>query len=325
MPKTASKGPVQVQTAFRFAPHVIVFPLVIVLALPVLRRALVSWNYWWYGPSYAQVTLVMDEFRPNSGSPYITGHFEGETEPRGLVGLERDGRQLVKAMPTLEFAPGAPVKVWYSPKAPNTVYFGEEANVVPVQVHPELPGGGAFAGWFFAELGVLYVAMWLTTWVYRRFYYESGTLPVRRSGSTVNMPTQLHNVRAMAEEYTDAWCSHDPDAVASFYAKDGSLAINGGQPAIGRPAIAAAAQSFMTAFPDLQVALDNVVQRGDRFVYSWTLTGVNSGPGGMGYPVKISGTETWRLNDDGDIVESQGRYDQADYDRQVRLGPAART
>ena len=76
----------------------------------------------------------------------------------------------------------------------------------------------------------------------------------------------------------------------------------------------------MTAFPDLEVTLDNLVDRGDRFVYSWTLTGTNSGPGGMGYPVKISGTETWRLNGDGDIVESQGRFDQADYDRQVKLG-----
>jgi hypothetical protein len=40
----------------------------------------------------------------------------------------------------------------------------------------------------------------------------------------------------------------------------------------------------------------------------------------MGYPLKISGTDMWRLNSDGDIVESQGRFDQADYDRQVKLG-----
>jgi uncharacterized protein (TIGR02246 family) len=124
----------------------------------------------------------------------------------------------------------------------------------------------------------------------------------------------------MAEEYTDAWCRHDAAGVASYYAPDGSLTINRGQPSKGRDAIAAAAQEFMTAFPDLRVEMRNVVQRGDRFVYSWTLTGTNSGPGGMGYPVKISGDETWAIDNDGRIVESQGRFDQADYDRQVKLG-----
>jgi predicted ester cyclase len=124
----------------------------------------------------------------------------------------------------------------------------------------------------------------------------------------------------MAEEYSAAWCNRDAGAVASFFAPEGSRTINGGRPAKGREAIAASAQELMTGFPDLEVTLDNLVDRGDRFVYSWTLNGTNSGPGGMGYPLKISGTDMWRLNSDGDIVESQGRFDQADYDRQVKLG-----
>jgi hypothetical protein len=92
MPTGRKPGAVTVQTSFRFAPHVLVFPLVILITLPVLRELLVSWNYWWYGPSYRQVTYVMDEFRPNGGSPYIAGHFEGETDQYNLVGLERAGR-----------------------------------------------------------------------------------------------------------------------------------------------------------------------------------------------------------------------------------------
>jgi len=317
MPTGRKPGAVTVQTSFRFAPHVLVFPLVILITLPVLRELLVSWNYWWYGPSYRQVTYVMDEFRPNGGSPYIAGHFEGETDQHNLVGLERAGRQLVKALPSLAFSPGATVPVWYSPAAPMTVYFGEEANLIPVAAQPALPGAGTFATYLAAEAVIVCLAMWLTSWIFRKAYYHSGTLPVHSIGNPL---TRLDNVRSMAEEYTAAWCSRDAGAVASFFAPEGLLTINGGRPATGRDAIAASAQEFMTAFPDLEVTLDNLVDRGDRFVYSWTLTGTNSGPGGMGYPVKISGKETWRLNGDGDIVESQGRFDQADYDRQVKMG-----
>lgn len=315
----SSAGP-PVETAFRFAPHVLVFPLVLILALPVLRRLLVSWDYWWYCRSYRQITYVMDEFRPNGGSPYIAGHFDGDTEPRNLVGLEKDGRQLVKALPSLAFSSGATVPVWYSPDAPLTTYFGEDANIIPVAARPVLPGAGSFVLYLVAEGAVVYAAMWLTGWVYRKAYYQSGTLRMR---STIGSLSSLGYINAMAGEYTDAWCRHDAAGVASCYAPNGSLTINRGHPAKGREAIAAAAQQFMTAFPDLRVEMRKVVQRGDRFVYSWTLTGTNTGPGGMGYPVKISGDETWAVDNDGQITESQGRFDQADYDRQVKLGQRA--
>jgi uncharacterized protein (TIGR02246 family) len=58
-------------------------------------------------------------------------------------------------------------------------------------------------------------------------------------------PDQLH---VFAAEYTRAWCSQDPERVASFFAPNGTLAINGGAPAVGRSAIAESARGFMTAF-----------------------------------------------------------------------------
>ncbi len=43
--------------------------------------------------------------------------------------------------------------------------------------------------------------------------------------------------QAVAEKragaYTATWCSHAPGAVASFYAEDGRITINGGEPSIG--------------------------------------------------------------------------------------------
>ena len=65
-------------------------------------------------------------------------------------------------------------------------------------------------------------------------------------------------------------------SVAAFYSADGALSVNDGHPAVGRIAIAHVAQSFMTAFPDMRLILDEVTTQGDRAHYQWTLTGTNT-------------------------------------------------
>jgi uncharacterized protein (TIGR02246 family) len=124
-------------------------------------------------------------------------------------------------------------------------------------------------------------------------------------------------VREFATRYTAAWCSQDPAQVASFFAASGSLTINGAVPAAGRPAITAAAQEFMTAFPDLRISMDAITVEGQRAVYRWTLAGTNTGPGGSGKAVRISGYEEWILGADGLIAKSLGHFDAADYQRQL--------
>jgi hypothetical protein len=76
----------------------------------------------------------------------------------------------------------------------------------------------------------------------------------------------------------------------------------------------------MTAFPDMVVAMDAVELRGDGAVYRWTLTGTNTGPGGTGKAVRISGYEEWRFGADGLILESKGHFDETDYRRQLGAG-----
>ena len=130
-------------------------------------------------------------------------------------------------------------------------------------------------------------------------------------------PDQLHD---FARRYTEAWCSQDPARVAEHYAPEGSLTINGGTPSVGRAAITEAAQSFMAAFPDMQVIMDELVTQEDGAEYRWTLVGTNTGPGGSGKRVRISGFEEWTIGDDGLIAASLGHYDQAEYDRQLEHG-----
>ena len=121
-----------------------------------------------------------------------------------------------------------------------------------------------------------------------------------------------------ASRYAKAWCSQDPENVAAFFAENGSLSINNGPPALGRAAIAKEAQAFMTTFPEMVVTMDKVSRdpRGTKF--HWTLTGTNTGPGGTGKRVRISGYELWKIDNNGLIAESKGRFDSAEYERQLR-------
>lgn len=121
-----------------------------------------------------------------------------------------------------------------------------------------------------------------------------------------------------ATRYTAAWCSHNPATVASFYSESGSLTINDGSPAVGRRAVEDAAKSFVTAYPDLVVKFDRLEPRGDRVLYHWTFIGTNTGPGGTGNQVRISGYEDWKIGPEGLIADSKGHYDAQEWDRQVK-------
>ena len=95
-------------------------------------------------------------------------------------------------------------------------------------------------------------------------------------------------LRQMAEAYTQAWCSRSSEAVASFFEENATSIINSGPPTVGRPAIADAMGAFFSDFPDLVL--------------------------------RIAGWQDWRLSDDLLIVEADGGFDAADYERQIREG-----
>ncbi len=130
-------------------------------------------------------------------------------------------------------------------------------------------------------------------------------------------PVQL---RDFAKRYTAAWCSQDPSSVAAFYSLNGSLSVNGDAPAVGRSAISEVARGFMTSFPDMQVQMDDIVMQGGGAVYHWTLAGANTGPGGTGQRVRVSGFEVWEIGVDGLIAQPRGQFDNAVYQYQLEHG-----
>ena len=121
-------------------------------------------------------------------------------------------------------------------------------------------------------------------------------------------------LKNFAERYAAAWCSRNPESVAAFYAKSGSICVNGGPPT----PIAKVARRFFLDFPDMVVTFDKLENTPNGTEFHWTFTGTNNGPGGTGNKVRISGFELWRIGKDGLIAESKGHFDAADYERQLK-------
>jgi hypothetical protein len=153
---------------------------------------------------------------------------------------------------------------------------------------------------------------WLESAVLRRV---DGAWRLALTHSTrIASPVGAKDMRSFAIRYTTAWSSQNPASVAAFFSEQGSLTINDAAPCIGRSAITEAARGFMRDFPDLAVSMDGLDEKGDRWIYRWTLTGTHAG---TGHRVQLSGTEEWTIGPDGLVAASLGRFDAADYRRQL--------
>ena len=119
---------------------------------------------------------------------------------------------------------------------------------------------------------------------------------------------------AIAAAYTVAWNTGRPDAVAQFFAPDGSIVINGGSPWTGRAGVAAMASGFFADIPDLVLSCDGVRAAGRHLLYLWTFTGTHAATGN---PVKVAGWEEWDLDATGLVNVSRGWFDADSYARQT--------
>lgn len=168
----------------RVSPHVLVLPLAMVVAIPAMRGAIVSGIHWWWSDTYRQVMFVMDEARPNDGFPYISGHFDNESEPRNMLAVMHGDTMVVQAVPGEAFVPGKRLAVWHSPEAPNFVAFGAEVNDVPVAALPVRPGLPAFLAYLAWLVVTGLLGLGATSWVASRWSRSYGTLPIRRHDTT---------------------------------------------------------------------------------------------------------------------------------------------
>ncbi|MEM6887452.1 MAG: nuclear transport factor 2 family protein [Pseudomonadota bacterium] len=122
------------------------------------------------------------------------------------------------------------------------------------------------------------------------------------------------DIARMAADYTAAWNSKSAEAVASFYAPDGVIIINNGDPWAGRTRVAEMAAGFFADVPDLNLTCDDVRCSGRTAIFVWTFTGHDAVTGN---PLTIRGWEAWEIADDLKVQASRGWFDADDYARQV--------
>ena len=125
------------------------------------------------------------------------------------------------------------------------------------------------------------------------------------------------SVAKLAHDYTAAWNSKSAAAVASFYAADGHIVINRGDPWTGRSGIEAMAAGFFADVPDMSLTCDDIRLAGTHAVYVWTFTGHDAKTGN---PLEVCGWEEWELGDGLMVTASRGWYNSDVYARQVAGG-----
>lgn len=104
--------------------------------------------------------------------------------------------------------------------------------------------------------------------------------------------------------------------MAAFFAPDGQIIINDGEPWLGREGVALMASGFFADVPDLQLVCDGVRVAGSHVVYLWTFTGTHAT---SKRKLRVTGWEEWDLNDALKVDSSFGWFDADDYARQTRM------
>lgn len=128
------------------------------------------------------------------------------------------------------------------------------------------------------------------------------------------MGVSITTAERLAQDYTSAWNTGQPDKVAAFYAETGGIVINRGAPWQGRAAVATMAAGFYADVPDLALVCDGMRVMGDHMIYLWTFTGTHSG---TGRKLRISGAEEWELGADLLVQASRGWFDPEEWARQT--------
>jgi hypothetical protein len=159
-------------TLVRFNPAVFVFLGTSLVVFYLLSEAVAAFIFWRYGSTYRQVDFVMEVAHENDGWPLARGLLDPGGE-EWVLGLRKTPSGYVVARdPTVAFAPGRRVRVWWSEAAPGVGYGrGRSTNMMPVSTFPRLPGVWHFLGWMVAVVAAGFGGLLV------------GSLPIFRSRS----------------------------------------------------------------------------------------------------------------------------------------------
>ncbi len=128
------------------------------------------------------------------------------------------------------------------------------------------------------------------------------------------------------QAYLEAWNSHDPERVASFFDLEGVYDDRGaGVVARGQAEIRDHAASILAAFPDLEFELVRSARGNDCVVGEWAATMIHSGEleglRGTGRRIQSAGVDLAMLDGLGHVRHLVSYYDGAEIMRGLGLLP----
>lgn len=92
------------------------------------------------------------------------------------------------------------------------------------------------------------------------------------------MPT--NSIHELAERYSDAWHSHDADAIVALHTDDTVFHMHvGDEPARGRDAVRETFAQILAQWPDLHFEPVSLRFGDDFWVVEWRMTGTNAESG----------------------------------------------
>jgi hypothetical protein len=175
-PPASTEG---VRWGARLSPQVLVLVATLAFASRPLKGAIITGVFWWWGDTYQQVELVMDDAQVNDGYPFIDGHLDGSTEVTRITGMMVGEAIAPDGAPAEVFAPGKRLRIWRSPAAPDFGVEGASVNELAVAARPELPGLGSFLSYVAATIVMLWAGLWATAWTGRRWARRWGQIEIR--------------------------------------------------------------------------------------------------------------------------------------------------
>jgi steroid delta-isomerase-like uncharacterized protein len=86
------------------------------------------------------------------------------------------------------------------------------------------------------------------------------------------------SVKQLTADLFAAWNAHDPERMVALYAPDyEEVDVAQAATQVGRDGVRRTMTGYLRAFPDLQLALDDLVVEDNRVAVAWTLRGTHRG------------------------------------------------
>ncbi|WP_250437257.1 ester cyclase [Hanstruepera flava] len=123
----------------------------------------------------------------------------------------------------------------------------------------------------------------------------------------------------------EGWNAHDISNLKSLSVENLERSSNGNLEINNIGEYEGFMNTFVTAFPDFNVAVNSTAARGNKVYINWTVTGTHNGDF-MGNPptgkkMKSHGFSVWTMNEDGLFIREDAYYDNLTLYNQLGIAP----